>query len=122
MIRYHIQGKKGKISGTSVAVRYHRYLKRFLRRRFPLVAFFAFARKKQPSYSRSGRVSQVLCAKIGDKIHLDSKAFGRLLERCKSAVFYQTGRYFGVFSTRTETDGFAGFSGTGRGARRGNGA
>jgi hypothetical protein len=46
MIRYHIQGKKGKISGTSVAVRYHRYLKRFLRRRFPLVAFFLHSSEK----------------------------------------------------------------------------
>jgi hypothetical protein len=84
--------------------------------------FHAFVRKKQPSYSRSGRVSQVLCAKIGGKIHLDLRAFGRLLERCKSAVFLKTGRYFGVFSTRTEKEGFAGFCGIGREIGRGKGA
>ena len=33
----------------------------------------------------------VLCAKIRDKIHPDSRAFGGLLERGKSAVFWQTG-------------------------------
>jgi hypothetical protein len=84
--------------------------------------FLAFIRKKQPSYSRSGRVSQVLCAKIWDKIHIDYKAFGGLLARDKSAVFWQTGQYFGVFSTRTEKEGFTGFSGTGRKGGRGNGA
>jgi hypothetical protein len=77
--------------------------------RFPLVAFFCIRQKKQPPYSRSGRVSGVLYAKIRDKIHRDSKAFGMLLERGKSAVFWQTGQYSGVFSTRIETDGFAGF-------------
>jgi hypothetical protein len=81
---------------------------------FPARCFFqAFIRKKQPSHSRSGRVSGVLCAKISDKIHIDSKAFGGLLARGKSAVFWQTGQYLGVFSTRTEKEGFTGFSGTG---------
>jgi hypothetical protein len=37
-----------------------------------------------------------------------------LLERGKSAVFYQTERYLGVFSTRTEKEGFTGFPGTDR--------
>ena len=56
------------------------------RESFPAVAFLAFV-KKQTSHSRSGRVSGVLCAKIRDKIHPDSRGFGRLLERGKSAVF-----------------------------------
>jgi hypothetical protein len=81
---------------------------------FPARCVFGIRQKKQPSHSRSGRVSGVLCAKIRDKIHIDSEAFGMLLERSKSAVFYQTERYLGVFSTRTEKEGFTGFSGIGR--------
>ena len=78
---------------------------------FPSRCVFGIRQKKQPSHSRSGRVSGVLCAKIRDKINIDSKAFGRLLARGKSAVFCQTERYSGVFSTRTEKNGFTGFSG-----------
>jgi hypothetical protein len=81
---------------------------------FPARCVFGIRQKKQPSHSRSGRVSGVLCAKIRDKIHIDSKAFGMLLERSKSAVFWLTGQYSGVFSTRTEKEGFTGFYGIGR--------
>jgi hypothetical protein len=42
--------------------------------------------------------------------------------RCKSALFWQTGRYNFPVSTRTETDGFAGLSGTGPDTVWGNGA
>ena len=78
---------------------------------FPAGCVFGIRQKKQPSHSRSCRVSGVLCAKIRDNIHRDFKAFGMLWERGKSAVFYQTERYLGVFSTRTEKEGFTGFSG-----------
>jgi len=81
---------------------------------FPTRCVFGIRQKKQTWHSRSGRVSGVLCAKIRDKIHRDSKAFGMLLERSKSAVFYQTERYPGLFFTRTEKEGFTGFSGIGR--------
>jgi hypothetical protein len=33
-------------------------------------------------------------------------------ERCKSAVFWQTGQYFTVFFTRTEKEGKSGFAGS----------
>jgi hypothetical protein len=39
-----------------------------LESRFPLVALIGIRQKKQSSYSRSGRVSGLLCAKIGGKI------------------------------------------------------
>jgi len=42
--------------------------------------------------------------------------------RCIPAVFWQTGRYNAPVSTRTETDGFTGFSGSDRNIRKGNGA
>jgi hypothetical protein len=37
-------------------------------------------------------------------------------------VFWQTGQYLGVFSTRTEKEGFTGFSGTGWEIGKGKGA
>ena len=87
---------------------FHSILKFYLGAISRSLLFLAF-KKKQPSYQCSGRVSRVLCAKSGDKIHIDSKALGGLLERGKYAVFWQTGRYLSVFSTRTEKEGFTGF-------------
>jgi len=53
----------------------------------------------------------------GGKLHgennLGLKAFGDHSMRCKSAVFWQSERYNVSVSTRTETDGFTGLSGTG---------
>lgn len=37
-------------------------------------------------------------------------------------VFWQTGQYFGIFSTGIESGGFTRFSGIGREIRKGNGA
>jgi hypothetical protein len=48
--------------------------------------------------------------KLGGKIQLNLRAFGGLLARCKSAVFWQSKQDLSVFSTRTEKEGFAGFS------------
>jgi hypothetical protein len=48
-------------------------------------------------------------------------AFGMQLMRCIPAVFWKTGRYNAPVSTRTETDGFMGFSGSDRHNRKGNG-
>ena len=64
-------------------------------------------------------------SKLGGKIHLDLRAISGLWERCKSAVFWQTGRKIGLFSIRTEKRRFAGFScicrniGKGKGVRIG---
>jgi hypothetical protein len=60
--------------------------------------------------------------KLGGKIHLDLMAFSGLWARCKSGVFWQTERYLGVFSTRTEKGGFLGFSGINYDIRREIGA
>ena len=49
--------------------------------------------------------------KPGGKNDLDLKGFPGLLERCKSALFWQTEPYMGVFSTRTEKADFTGFFG-----------
>jgi hypothetical protein len=48
--------------------------------------------------------------KLSGKNGLDLRAIGGLWARCNSAVFWQTERLYGVFSTRTETEGFTGFS------------
>jgi len=49
----------------------------------------------------------------GEKI-FDLMAFGGLLARCISPLFWQTWQYPGLFSTGTEKEDFAGFSGIGR--------
>ena len=59
------------------------------------------------AFSRAG------WGKSGNKIHLNLRAIGDHLMRCKSAVFCQSERYCVSVSGRTETDGFAGFSGSG---------
>jgi hypothetical protein len=51
--------------------------------------------------------------KLGGENNLGLKAIGDHLMRCKSAVFWQSERNYTSVSTRTETDGFAGLSGTG---------
>jgi hypothetical protein len=48
--------------------------------------------------------------KLYGQICLDLKGFGGLLMRCKSAVFWQTERILGIFSTRNEMKQFTGFS------------
>ena len=60
--------------------------------------------------------------KLSGKNDPDSRAFGGLLVRSKFAVFWQTKRYLGVFSTRTEKEGFTGFSGSDRNIKYGKGA
>jgi hypothetical protein len=50
------------------------------------------------------------------------KAINGHLARGKTAVFWQTGHYFGVFSTGTETEGCAGVSKEGWETKPGNGA
>ena len=47
-------------------------------------------------------------------------AFGVHLMRCIPTVFWQKKRYNAPVSTRTETDGFTGFSGNDRHIRKGN--
>jgi len=49
-------------------------------------------------------------------------AFGVRLIRGIPAVFWQTGHNNHPVSTRTETDGFTGFSGINHGIMKGNGA
>jgi hypothetical protein len=49
--------------------------------------------------------------KSGSSIQLDLKGLTSHKVRCKSAVFWQTERLLGVFSTGTEKGGFTGFSG-----------
>jgi hypothetical protein len=51
--------------------------------------------------------------KVWGKNNLDLKAFGSPKARCKSALFWQTKRILGMFSTRNETEGFTGFAGIG---------
>jgi len=58
--------------------------------------------------------------KLSGKNSLDLMAFGGLYERGIPAVFWQTGRYSGVFFTCPETDGFTGFSGLGNSNRSPN--
>ena len=53
-------------------------------------------------------------AKLSGEKSLDSRAFGGLWEGWFSAVFWQTERFRGVFSTRTEKRELSGFSGIGR--------
>ena len=114
--------KRDKISCMSGTVRNRRKILRFWRFVSRWLLFLGTRQKKQFSYSRSGRVSNVLWPKIWDKIHHDSKAFNGLLARCKSAVFWQSERYNVPVSTRTEKDGFAGVSETGPDTVSGNGA
>jgi hypothetical protein len=60
--------------------------------------------------------------KLCGKIHLDLKTNGRLLMRCKSAVFWQTKHYSGLFSIVTGKERFSGFSGIVPETVYGNGA
>jgi hypothetical protein len=78
--------------------------------------------KKRPSYSRPAAFPWSRQSKLCGKNNLGVKAFGDHSMRCKSAVFWQTERYYASVSTRTETDGFAGLSGIGRDTVSGNGA
>jgi hypothetical protein len=48
--------------------------------------------------------------KLGSEISLGLKGFGCRWARGFSPVFWQTERYSGIFSTRTEKNGFSGFS------------
>jgi hypothetical protein len=69
--------------------------------------------KKRPSYSRPAAFPWSEWGKLRAENNLDLKAIGDHPMRCKSAVFWQSERYNTPVSTRTETDGFAGLSGTG---------
>jgi hypothetical protein len=53
--------------------------------------------------------------KISGKNWHDLRAFGGVYTRCNSAVFWQTGRLWGIFSTGTKKEDNAGFSGSGPG-------
>ena len=59
--------------------------------------------------------------KLRGENYLKIKPFGSPLVRCFPAVFWQTGRDSGAFSTGTEKGGFTGFSGRGRDSNRGKG-
>jgi hypothetical protein len=50
-------------------------------------------------------------AKIGGEKCLDLRGFGAGYTRCDSAVFWQTERFKGVFSTGNEKRRLSGFSG-----------
>jgi hypothetical protein len=63
--------------------------------------------------SRQGK----LCAEND----LSLNTFGGHLMRCKSALFWQSEHYSASVFARTETDGFAGLSGTGLDTVEGNG-
>ena len=56
------------------------------------------------------------------KLQLDLKGLTSHKVRCKSAVFWQTERLLGIFSTRTEKGGFTGFSGIDKFIRKRKGA
>jgi len=60
--------------------------------------------------------------KLCGENRLDLMAFGGLVARCISPLFWQTWQYSGLFSTGTEKEDFAGFSGIGLDSRRGKGA
>ncbi len=60
--------------------------------------------------------------KLGGKVLLNLMAFGDLSVRCKSAVFWQTERIYGVFSTGTEKEHNPEISEFVRYKRRKNGA
>ena len=53
--------------------------------------------------------------KIGGKNRDDIRAFGGVYTRYDSAVFWQTGQLWGIFSTRMGKNGFTGFPGIGPG-------
>jgi len=78
--------------------------------------------KTDPQNRAWNRFSPVRWVKVWGKNHLDSMGFGCHQVRCKSAVFWQTGRYNPFVSTGTEKGGFTGFSGIARHIRKGKGA
>ena len=73
---------------------------------------------KPGQYNQAIRVSDTVIRQEPKNRH-DLRAFGGLLNRCKSAVFHKTERESTVFSTETEKDGFTGFFGIGREIGRG---
>ena len=58
---------------------------------------------------------------ISGENSLGSRALDGHWERCKSALFWQTERFLGAFSTGTEKEGFTGFSIIDQEIRRGKG-
>jgi len=60
--------------------------------------------------------------KIGSKKKLCYKVIEGHFLTSKSAVFWQTKRYFGLFSTRTEKGNILGFSGIDKNMETGKGA
>jgi hypothetical protein len=60
--------------------------------------------------------------KLSGQNSLDLTAFGGLLERCKSALFWKTERLLQAFYTGTEKKGFMELSGTVKYIKKENGA
>jgi hypothetical protein len=88
-----------------------------------LTPFFRFSsEKKRASHSRSGRVYGKKWGKLHGRIHIDCMGIGGLWARGKSAVFWQTGQYLTIFSTRTEKEPNLGFPGSGLLNRKRKGA
>jgi hypothetical protein len=75
----------------------------------PFPIFENLRRKKYPHIRVPAAFPWSGWDKLCGKIHLDLKTIGRLLMRCKSAVFWQTGRLLGLFFTRNEKERFTGF-------------
>jgi len=67
--------------------------------------------KKEPPYSHSGRVSGPGWDKLGGEKSLGPKALGGLWARSFPPLFWQSGRYSGIFSTGTPNRELSGFSG-----------
>ena len=97
-----------------------------LRDRLPLVLaktlFFRHPQKNDPHIRIPAAFPGPGWDKLGGKNGLDSRAFSGLWVRCKSAVFWQSKREMGVFSTGTEKEGFTRFSVFDRIIWMGNGA
>ena len=72
--------------------------------------FFRHPQKNDPHIRIPAAFPGPGWGKLSGKNGLDSRAFGGLLVRLKFAVFWQTKRNLGVFSTGTEKEGFTGFS------------
>ena len=81
-----------------------------------------------PSSEKNDPHIRILAAFLGSrqgKLYAENslglKAIDDHQARCKSAVFWQTERLLGIFSTGTEKGGFTGLSGTGLDTVKGNG-
>jgi hypothetical protein len=76
------------------------------------------SRKKDPHIRVISAFSGAGWVNAQARINLDFRAFGGHSLTSKAGDFRQTGRNWGLFSMRTQTDGFTGFSGRGMDQKR----